>query len=683
MSFGHIVLDPAAVAVNRVELDLNSWETDGGPIAISKIDWGDAAITAFLADQVYGSSVVDFTVPNRTITIDLFLGTGDYPSEADQLAAEEAARAQLQQKVARFQAEGGWLLRQRDGGEPMYCDIVNASLTIPDVWGATGGVEPDVVVTLDCLPDFYGDEITLDSITATGHCNTVLQLAGTNATIQGDYPARTRVVLADTSGQDQLGVMAAVRSRHYDVASTAAAFYEAEALTPVSPAAIATVAGASGGASNNVVEHSSLPSAIWTPVLSTGQLTHVGSYRVWARIFCANFDLPQIRFVWWVGGSAHAQVTVNDIVTLPGVGQFFVVDLGEVRLDAPPSGSYAWEGAIQALVSNQGDNLSIDCLYLQAVDEGASRASVSIDGEQNGSAFQALDQFLQTPTGTALTGLNADVGGAWSGAGDADDFTILTGNILTRLPSGADSATVGRFATIGSARAGTVVQCDIWVAGTSNISWLGVLARYVNTTNWLQGVVLNNGPGPQLLVRKMVAGTPTTLAALNLTADQFAAQGWYTIRLLVDAGGRYWIWYGARDSNLVLSLEGQDVDLATGGTLASGKPGIYDEQQAAVTANHFDNFQVWLPSTDAAIFGSRHAELRTDQNIREEAGGTLYAPMAPPIGDLMRLPPSGLEGRPVELLVKPTRGDFESHPDTALDGFTAQVIYRPCYLSRI
>jgi hypothetical protein len=52
---------------------------------------------------------------------------------------------------------------------------------------------------------------------------------------------------------------------------------------------------------------------------------------------------------------------------------------------------------------------------------------------------------------------------------------------------------------------------------------------------------------------------------------------------------------------------------------------------------------------DAAVFADQVAELRTDGMFRATADGTAYGPTSPPIGDLPRIPVSGLEGRPVEL----------------------------------
>ena len=64
---------------------------------------------------------------------------------------------------------------------------------------------------------------------------------------------------------------------------------------------------------------------------------------------------------------------------------------------------------------------------------------------------------------------------------------------------------------------------------------------------------------------------------------------------------------------------------------------------------------------------------------------TSYAP-GTGIGDLPRLPPSGMENRPCELVVRPLpgfewQGPGSSSPDSLIP-FTVQVAYRPVYLGR-
>jgi hypothetical protein len=66
---GHdqIVLDPSELSTGRAELDISNFiKADG-------VDWGDAAIEAYMAEASVGQIPVDFRVPNRTVQIPLVL----------------------------------------------------------------------------------------------------------------------------------------------------------------------------------------------------------------------------------------------------------------------------------------------------------------------------------------------------------------------------------------------------------------------------------------------------------------------------------------------------------------------------------------------------------------------------------------------------------------------------------
>lgn len=96
--------------------------------------------------------------------------------------------------------------------------------------------------------------------------------------------------------------------------------------------------------------------------------------------------------------------------------------------------------------------------------------------------------------------------------------------------------------------------------------------------------------------------------------------------------------------------------------------------------SRFDNLAAWAPSADAVLYASRSAQLTTDGIFRQDTSGTAYGPVTP-IGDLPRLPVSGLENRKVELYLKDTRGDLDQLPDSGIDDMSARVFYRPCWLN--
>jgi hypothetical protein len=252
-----VIIDPPAIAgsppANRTALPLNS-----GAINVDQkgLDWGDSQIQTYLADRRVGSIKIDFRMPNRKVTIPLFLMNDPAGTQT-----EEQARAQLQQKVGTLQMSGGWLMRQRAGGPATYADIIDAVLTLPDVWGETGAIEANVNLILEVSPDFYGDELALDLATVSGGVLTgPLQQGGANAVIQGDHLGRASIIVTDTSGADQSSLIWAFRQTYYDSAATAHLMYEAEALNPISPATTATVSGRAG------VQHTALATQ-WVPIV--------------------------------------------------------------------------------------------------------------------------------------------------------------------------------------------------------------------------------------------------------------------------------------------------------------------------------------------------------------------------------------------------------------------------------
>jgi hypothetical protein len=663
-----IILDPSAVAdADRIELDLNNGAFNVAP---DGPDWGDAAIAAAMSDARIGSSPVDYRIPNREVKIPLLAG-------ADPNADYEAARLALTSKVALIQREGGWLKRDDQERDPVYLDVVNATLTFPDRYSHLA-VEEGVVLTLECLPDFYGDE---DEATVTGGDTGNGEWLGLIADMTGDHPARTRIAVTDLSGNDQLGLLYGIRSRHYDPASTAALVYEAENLTPLDAAAVV------GGS----VEHASL-AADWTPVLSTehavdGDLTHVGSYRLWARVSTGSATPPSLRFLYDVGDFTAPAQTDLTTVAIPGASNSYIVDLGEVRIDKVLTGTHRWKGVIQGKGVTGGEDVSIDKLWLQPLDEGAGVVRYVLDSDPGLASYVARDEFNQTAG--ALSGKTLPVGGAWAGAGDTDDFAVSGTGDVARSAVSDTSVTAGRFALAGTTSfTDVIVQVDIKANFGANNLADGVLARYVDANNWLfAGVQIVGNPSLvqfSTVVWKCVGGVSTQIELIDPHGAPYVVDTYKTVRLKVGADGTYFLWVYAAGTIPTLVAAGSDSALATGGALASGKVGIYDTNNTVATPTRtFDNFAAWVPAADAVLFADQSAELRHDGITRASADGAAHGPMSSVVGDLPRLPPSGAENRPVEILLVPSRGDFDQLPDSGgTDALAVTVNARPTWLFR-
>lgn len=403
-----VVLDPTEVAVSRASLDITFWMHPEGP------DWGTAEITAYMAEQSRGATPVDYRVPNRTVTIPLILK--DQPGGL----TFSAIRESLQQKVARFQQEGGWLKRViEDLNAKVYLDVVSASLVLGGDWlQARRDIDMNAQLVLECIPDFYGDEITLADRVET----TAAELVFTEPTIAGDYPGRVRIVVDEDEGIDQRGMIWSVRSRYLVTGTSGSVALEAEAMQPMDTAVKVAKAGASGG---TVVTHGTA-ALTWTPVLGTNLggttwLTHTGTNHIFARVFSTAGTAVEARFVWDVGD--FNLPIENDPVRLYDGGTFHVLDLGEVRLDKT-TGTHRWQGQIQARGAVGTEAFSVDRIWVVNADDGHGliRAPFSVGG--NLGVFSARSDF-NTEAGS-ITGDALAVGGVWQGTGDVDDFIVAT-----------------------------------------------------------------------------------------------------------------------------------------------------------------------------------------------------------------------------------------------------------------
>lgn len=679
-----IILDPTDLTSSRTELDITPW------IRADGTDWGDSEVQAYTAEMERGEIPVDFRLPNRTVTIPLQF-VGDRGGTTAQ-----TARANIQNKAALFQREGGWIKRITNSGGTVYADVVEATFTATSVQGfesqQNADIDPQLVLTL--IPDFYGDEITLGDHTET----TNPELVFTETGILGDYPGRVRVVVDEDQGQDQRGMFWCFRSRHYDSATTAALKYEAESLQALDIASTAALSGASGG---TVITHGTL-STNWTPVVGTNMggtayLTHTGTYRVYARVYSTSGTTVQTRFVWDTGDLVNP--SENSSTRLAGASNFYIVDYGEVRLDPAPVGTHRWQGQIQAKGDVGTENFSVDRIWLVNEDEFSGTLTAPINWVTGPSGFtpnySARDEFNQT-----AGNLNAKVmpvGGTWTTtSGTAGDFAVeSTGHTAQRTSLGNDpNVTSGRFAVIGNAGfTNQMVGVDIDLtsmalpAGGGTIQ-SGVLARYVDTSNYLlfarQYDTVN---GVSLSLYKNVGGTVTQLSSqgvsATVTAPNFNSYGWLTLRLFVNASGQMLAFAGPKGGALSYVLAATDSAAATGGALASGKPGMYDVgvwPGLGFGLRSYDNFVAWAPTSDSVNFASRSMQLTDKGHYRLDSGGTAYGPVSVVAGDLARLPQASLESRTVEGMVKMSRGDLDQLPDSGIDDLSARVYYRPSYL---
>jgi hypothetical protein len=651
-----LILDPGAVSTGRNQLEITQW-VDAG----EGIDYGDAEIQAFMSDMERGSVPVDFRVPNRQVTIPLVVKATGGTTFAQ-------ARQLLEHKAALLQREGGWFGRVLSSntaptGGTVYADVVNCSLKFGGSWLQTHkNVDPDAELRLELIPDWYGDERQLGDHVET----TNTELIWTETNIAGDYPGRIRLVVDnDDATNPQRSLLWGVRARNYSNSTTARLTYSAPTeLTALDQAF----------ASGAWIVHQNV-STQWTPVLSTtllgsgAAMTHTGTYRVWA--LAQTSTSIRLRWLWDVGDFLNP--VANEPVTFGGTSGR-IVDLGQVRLDRVPAGTHRWQGMLQAASDVGGGFVQVQRLWFQPVDEGSGVLRAPVNPEPGLSSFAARDEFNQTSG--ALNGKTLPVGGAWSGAGDTDDFVInATSHTLQRTAISDTSVTTGRFGVAGGSSFSTVVvQGDIQLAG---IDRQMVIARYGSANTWVGAGFRQNS---FVVVEGYSAGVGVVAfsAPMALNVD-----GWYTVRAYLDTSGNILVWvFPQGGSPGTAQIVGRDSNLATGGALASGRVGVYDAWTAATARTRsYDNFAAWVPTTDAVLFNGRSAELRTEGMFRQDSTGAAYGPVSYLTGDLPRIPPSGLENRTVQFFVKADRTDMDVLSGAGFaDDISARVSYRPSWL---
>ncbi|HYV17335.1 MAG TPA: hypothetical protein VE972_15080 [Conexibacter sp.] len=591
-------------------------------------------------------------------------------------AAAQAALAQLADKVAKINREGGTLRRVMPSGDAITFDLLTADAIDP-TWDATWESARAVSIDLGftAKPFWRGVETAYGAHTETS----LPALVFTETAPAGDVPALGRLVLTDAQSVSQGWATWGLQSAHYDAAATAALFYEAEACTPMGSAAVATVSGASGGGSNNVVTQASL-SPTWTALLSTqgsgggSHLTHVGDYRVLARVLrpSSNTGVVGIALEWGVGdflSFTRNEATTYDVDVLEDA--FTLVELGIVSLPEIANGSGRWEGRIVATSSVAGDQLSVDCLFLVPVE--ASGAVSCVLRSAAPTSLSARDEFNQTAG--ALSGKTLPVGGTWAGAGDTDDFVVDTASATAQRAVAGDLGNTGRWALAGSSTFATVaVSVDATLMNANTLTSQAVIARYVDTTHHVQGGFFV-GNGWAFVYKRLGGGVIPIGQRLDLPVRLGIP---WTIQLAVDASGRFAMWVAPAGSPLGDPvITGIDADLATGGALASGKVGLYDENGFGASTRSYDNFAVWVPVLDSAIFANQSLAIESARVVREDSTGTFWMPVSKYEGDLLTVPPAGPEGRHVRVIAKASRSVPDGGADSGVDDLTGQLYVTP------
>jgi hypothetical protein len=426
-----------------------------------------------------------------------------------------------------------------------------------------------------------------------------------------------------------------------------------------------------GGSSNT--RASSVSTNIIRAALATTEITvckaasqtHKGLWKIRARVYPSAATVL-VRLAWRTGDGPFAK---EKWVAVPGSAAWFDLDLGTINIKELPSG-HTCEFRVEAKSTSGSPTVDVDIVECIPADS-YTKLRGSTSPETGSGAIVAMDDF-STQTAGAVTGKTPLLApaGLYSGAGDADDFTVDTATQTIYRTAVSDSAlNNGRYLRVGSGTlALTVLTADIYIPSAwSSLNRYGVFLRYTDTSNWLAAVysAAASGAGTvngYLHLIKRVAGTETVLASPSVGV---AISSWRSLYVAADASGNVVVTERLRGSSgsshgaYILA----DSSLATAGALASGGYGFFDANtDSSATTRYYDNFQVSTLATSATVVtpamnANYGVTLKHNTSYTDNATGTNLAVTPIRQGNYPKIPPATRNGLKSRVVVRARRDD--------------------------
>lgn len=666
-----IVLDPEEFKQHTPRTPLGLDELG---IRIISADWGDAEHELFLVKQERGEIPADRHPPNRTVTIKLKAeASGEFPlAKAAQM---------IQQKVGRFQEEGGWVKRtlDEDGGYITDVGMIVHTAVLGGLHGwmmAHRGIANEITLTLTTGPYCYGTEEIETSVFVEEVNRQIIYKV---PEYLGTAPGLKRVIVKNIGGVNWLGCFAGWESRDFQEGATAEPHYTGGQLTPLGAAAY----------SGSAIIRSNLAKN-WTSFvgskLKTGEhLTHVGPRRILCQVECS--EKIELRLEYRSLGSPYW--SSNDPITIPtGAATPLIVDMGSAKPETATLGSQKWEFRIAV---NKGESpitfasarlfhvwLFPGEMFVQTSYTPRFITPVEIKNE---------DTFTTGGTGNLNGQALSDGSGNWAvtGSSGKEDFQKeLIGQIhrSQREDSGTKIATPpgGPYKIVAA-------EVNIYIAGAlpgansvfpnlmfAGMGWGGnAFGPFVE--RWFQkeiapGVFINETINDRLLFfGKWYLPLSKYLPIVNT---------WYNLKMMI-VGGNYAVgWMRPASNTAQLGFPDFIAPIST----ATGTPQIWDQGDFGITfscSRYYNGFRAWIPDTDAVAFAGRKMEMRSDGIFRQGELDDVWARLIPDCGFLPTAAPSGLEARPTRGIILPTQGNFNGMSDQGNNKIEVVEKYHPGY----
>jgi len=540
---------------------------------------------------------------------------------------------------------------------------------------------PVITIVMTCDPYARGTEVT-----GTPASSTLPLMTVELTSVTGDVPAEGRLIVTDAATQSRRHVEWGLESRFYPTSSPPGLILDSDSLVTSGFAGTGTTRTGAydpGAAGNSVIRATLGQQPI--AVCGTGDQSHVGTFRVKARVYVVS-PLPQnvnVRFAWQEGdGPLRANPYTQPVVT----NGFSELDLGIITIPEKALGTQRWTGRVEASCLLFGDTIDVDYLLLIPAAEGWGKVRADMIFQPG--VGVAHDEFTGTTAAAALNTRVAPQGGTWATSGVATDFTFLDGpdtgaETITRATS---SEATPRFAILGATNY-TDTLVEVFRRRASGIGATGavdtsVIARWTDSSNYARLRMQVQGPGPNSIsLDTILAGTLTTWKSQTVGE---LPDTWYALRLIIYASGAMigQLLDGTR--SIITQIQTSATVLATGGTLATGKPGLSDMNSTTTAiSRYYDWFFAATPVAEPiSLYSTQSLEVRSDSALREDSTGTFWGPPPGYRGSRFYVPPAGTRSRKARIAVKARRNDVEVAADDQIaDNLTVQINYTPRYVN--
>jgi hypothetical protein len=226
---------------------------------------------------------------------------------------------------------------------------------------------PTVTVEFTCQPYGAGTE-TLTSTATTSTPFQTLELAG----ITGDVPALGRLIVTDAATQSRRHVEWGLEGPGTYNNATSLLVDSDDMVTSGFSGAQTTSTGAyDPNATGNNVVALTLVASTTTAICGTGNLSHVGVFRVKARVKGGALT-NQFRLSW---KALDGPVNRNAWVTPVSITDWVEMDLGTITVPAATVGTQRWTGQIEVIAAASSPGVAvIDYLVLVPANDGYGKA---------------------------------------------------------------------------------------------------------------------------------------------------------------------------------------------------------------------------------------------------------------------------------------------------------------------